>query len=167
MYTSLLQSGWKYRIAIHDMMSSMITWGPVSVLLLCTSDRLSSFSVQAGSNFRAMYVVDWDKDNYFSVLNVRKRKFEKERVERQLQAEAERIRKEEIEARQAELARAEVERLKMEQMAAALRCVSDLLDMNMVLRNLHCSTLSWHESNVNFNGSSRKFGCRGYHSVRF
>lgn len=95
-------------------------------------------------------MVDWDKENYFSVLNVRKRKFEKERLERQLQAEAERIRKEEIEARQAAFARAEAERSKMEQMAAALRCVSDLLDM---LSNLHCSTLSLHESNVYSNGA--------------
>ncbi|KAG0604610.1 hypothetical protein M758_10G184300 [Ceratodon purpureus] len=75
---------------------------------------------KVGSNFRAMYVVDWDKENYFSVLNVRRRKFEKERLERQLLAEAERIRKEE-EARQIDLANAEAERLKMEQMAAALR----------------------------------------------
>lgn len=86
--------------------------------------------MQAGSNFRAMYVVDWDKENYFSVLNVRRRKFEKERLERQLQAEAERIRKEEIEA---EFARAEAEKLKMEQMAAALRCLLDFLDMNVML----------------------------------
>lgn len=50
-------------------------------------------------------------------------------MERQLQAEAERIRKEEIEAHQAALLRAEVERLKTEQLAAALRCVPfDLLD---------------------------------------
>jgi hypothetical protein len=88
--------------------------------------------MQAGSNFRAMYVVDWDKENYFSVLNVRRRKFEKERMERQLQAEAERVRKQEIEARQAEFARAEAEKLKMEQMAAALRCLLDFLDINLM-----------------------------------
>lgn len=76
-------------------------------------------------------MVDWDKENYFSVLNVRKRKFEKERLERQVEAEAERKLKEEMDARQAEFARAEVERLKREQMAAALRCVSDLLDVNV------------------------------------
>ena len=80
-----------------------------------------------------MYVVDWDKENYFSVLNVRRRKFEKERLERQLLAEAERIRKEE-EARQIDLANAEAERLKMEQMAAALRCLLDFFGMNIMLR---------------------------------
>ena len=90
---------------------------------LCDHDLLNLSPMQAGSNFRAMYVVDWDKENYFSVLNVRRRKFEKERLERQLQAEAEKKKKEEIEARQAEFARAEVERLKTEQMAAVLRYV--------------------------------------------
>lgn len=76
---------------------------------------------QAGSNFRATYVVDWDKDNYFSILNVRRRKFEKERLEQQERMEAERAQKEE--ARQAELALAEEERQKVEQAAAALRLV--------------------------------------------
>lgn len=76
---------------------------------------------QAGSNFRATYVVDWDKDNYFSILNVRRRKFEKERQEQQERIEAERAKKEE--ARQAELALAEEERQKVEEVAAALRSV--------------------------------------------
>lgn len=89
--------------------------------------------MQAGSNFRAMYVVDWVKENYFSVLNVRRRKFEKERLERQVQADADRIRKEEIAARQAEFARAEAEKLKTELMAAALRCLLDFLDTNVML----------------------------------
>ena len=87
---------------------------------------------QAGSNFRATYVVDWDKDNYFSILNVRRRKFEKERLEQQERMEAERAQKEE--ARQAELALAEEERQKVEQAAAALRLVL-----------LH-STVKWHDT---------------------
>lgn len=54
-------------------------------------------------------------------MNVRRRKFEKERLEQQLRIEAELLRKREAEARQAEFARVEEERLKMERMAAALR----------------------------------------------
>ncbi|XP_024391205.1 uncharacterized protein [Physcomitrium patens] len=76
---------------------------------------------KAGSSFRATYEVDWDKENFFSVMNVRRRKFEKERLEQQLRIEAELLRKREAEARQAEFARVEEERLKMERMAAALR----------------------------------------------
>lgn len=110
------------------------------MLVLCKDkDTLFSSSMltlnilhfeQAGSNFRATYVVDWDKDNYFSILNVRRRKFEKERLEQQERMEAERAQKEE--ARQAELALAEEERQKVEQAAAALRLVlSSLSKMTM------------------------------------
>lgn len=109
-----------------------------------------------------MYVADWDREDYFSVLNVRKRKFEKERLERQLQAEAERVKKQEMEARQAELARAEAERLKMELMAAALRYECDakqpkFLSTECFFENhgqclkFRGGCINMYESNVYFN----------------
>lgn len=81
-------------------------------------------------------MVDWDKENYFSLMNVRRRKFEKERLEQQERRDAERVQKQELQARQEEVARVEEARLKMEQMAAALRWVS------LTLNNLMCLQMS-------------------------
>eukprot|EP00250_Pteridium_aquilinum_P002174 c12373_g1_i1 orf=572-2257(-) len=68
-----------------------------------------------GSNFKANYEVSWDNEDYFTEGNVRKRKFEKDRLEelrhRQVLAEA---RQADIARRQAELARFEQERKEAE-----------------------------------------------------
>ncbi|MCO5583180.1 hypothetical protein L7F22_037088 [Adiantum nelumboides] len=68
-----------------------------------------------GFNFKANYEVNWDNDGYFTEGNVRKRKFEKERLEdlRRRQALME-TRQADISRRQAELARFEQERRESE-----------------------------------------------------
>ncbi|CAK9235566.1 unnamed protein product [Sphagnum troendelagicum] len=75
-----------------------------------------------GSSFKAAYVVDWDRENYFSEINIRRRKFEKERLEQQerrLLVEA--ARRQYSEAQQAKFAHLEKERLEIEQRAKILR----------------------------------------------
>jgi hypothetical protein len=77
---------------------------------------------QEGSSFKATYVVDWDRENYFSEINIRQRKFEKERLEQQerrLLVEA--ARRQYSEAQQAKFAHLEQERLEIEQRAKILR----------------------------------------------
>lgn len=73
--------------------------------------------IREGSSFKANYEVSWDNDGYFNEGNIRKRRFEKERVDelrrRQLIMEE---RQAGIARRQAELARLEQERMETERM---------------------------------------------------
>ncbi|KAI5072437.1 hypothetical protein GOP47_0012543 [Adiantum capillus-veneris] len=71
--------------------------------------------VKEGSNFKANYEVNWDNDGYFTEGNIRKRKFEKQRLEdlRRRQAFME-TRQADIARRQTELARFEQERREAE-----------------------------------------------------